>query len=224
VTTTLVEGSVWQFDLGMVNAYLVDDGEVTLVDAGTPRSAEDVRAGMTEIGYEPDDVDRVLVTHYDLDHVGGIARLNIDAPIYAREPDAGHFEGSASPSPTNRKGLFQRVVGVWVTAPEEPVRRVEDEDSIGGFDAYATPGHTDGHTAFVHEELRTALVGDLVMGDDGALSTPPLPMTKDPSRNAESICELAARELDVDVVAMGHGDPVVEGGAAALSDLARRID
>nr|WP_256392291.1 MBL fold metallo-hydrolase [Natronoarchaeum rubrum] len=221
MTTTLVEGLVWQFDLGMVNAYLIDDGEVTLVDAGTPRSADDIRSRMAEIGYEPADIDRVLITHYDLDHVGGIAGLDLDAPIYAREPDASHFEGSASPSPTNRKGLFQRVVGVWVTRPDEPVRRVED--SIGGFDAYATPGHTAGHTAFVHEELRTALVGDLVTGDDGALSTPPLPMTKDPSRNAESIRELAARELDVDVVAMGHGDPVVEDGAAALADLARRV-
>ena len=34
--------SVWAFDLGMVNAYLVDDGTVTLIDAGTPGAADDL--------------------------------------------------------------------------------------------------------------------------------------------------------------------------------------
>ncbi|SNZ05691.1 Glyoxylase, beta-lactamase superfamily II [Natronoarchaeum philippinense] len=224
VTTPLIDGAVWQLDLGMVNAFLVDDGEVTLVDAGTPRSPDDIRSSMAEIGYEPSDVDRVLITHYDLDHVGGITGLDLDAPIYVREPDASYVEGSASPSLTNRKGLFQRVVGVWLTPPDEPSHRIEDGDSIGGFDAHATPGHTAGHTAFVHEGLGIALVGDLVRGDDGVLSPSPSPMTRSTARNARSIRELAGRELDIDIVAMGHGDPVVEGGAAALADLARRLE
>ena len=41
---------LWRFDLGSVNAYLVDDGEVTLVDAGTPRSVGTLRSGLATAG------------------------------------------------------------------------------------------------------------------------------------------------------------------------------
>jgi glyoxylase-like metal-dependent hydrolase (beta-lactamase superfamily II) len=50
--------------------YLVDDGgEWTLVDAGWPGDEESVRDGLASAGIGPADVDRVLLTHFDPDHV-----------------------------------------------------------------------------------------------------------------------------------------------------------
>ena len=217
------DGAVRAFDLGAVNAYLIDDGEVTLVDAGTPGAVDDLRAGLDEAGYDVDDIDRVLITHFDVDHVGGLAGLDPDAPIYAMDPDAGYLEGSRKPPIFDRKGMFQRLSGLILTRPDGPIRRVEDGDEIGGFRAYHTPGHTLGHVTFHHSSLGVAVLGDLVSEDEGRLDTPSWFLMNSTTENAESIRSLAGRDLTFSIACMGHGDPLSEGGSAALSDLAARL-
>ncbi|MFC4406000.1 MBL fold metallo-hydrolase [Haloarchaeobius iranensis] len=214
------EERVWRLDLGSVNAYLVDDGEVTLVDAGTPRSVGELRQGLATAGYDVEGLDRLLVTHYDLDHVGGIAGLDPDCPVYAMEPDASFTAGRRTPPFGNRKGLFQRVAGLLLGLPDQPVERLTDEERIGGFTAYHTPGHTPGHTTFHHAELGVAILGDLVRENDGSLGTLPWPLAYDAGQNRESIRALSARDLDFGFACMGHGEPLVSGGDTVLSRLA----
>ena len=146
MTTELVDDRVYRLDLGIVNAYLVDDGETTLIDAGTPTATDDLRAALEDAGYGERDLDRVLLTHFDVDHVGTLADLAFDGPIHAAEPDASFLDGSRTPPVSNRKGAFQRVANLFLTRPSAPVRRVADGASVGEFDAYHTPGHTPGHT------------------------------------------------------------------------------
>ncbi|MFB6126535.1 MAG: MBL fold metallo-hydrolase [Halolamina sp.] len=57
------------------NVHLVDDGEVALVDAVTPGSIDDLRAELADTSSDAENVDRVLVTRFELDHVGGSASL-----------------------------------------------------------------------------------------------------------------------------------------------------
>lgn len=72
MATELAEG-VWHLDLGIVNAALVDDGgTLTLVDAGRRGGVDALADELAETGHEMADVDRILVTHYDGDHVGGL--------------------------------------------------------------------------------------------------------------------------------------------------------
>lgn len=80
MTDELLPGKVYRLDLGRVNAYLVDDGETTLIDAGTPNAVDDLRAELDEAGYDDDDIDRVLITHFDLDHVGTLVRNRCNGP------------------------------------------------------------------------------------------------------------------------------------------------
>ena len=218
----LDDGAVWAFDLGAVNAYLVDDGTVTLVDAGTPGSADDLRAELADAGYDAAAVDRVLLTHFDLDHVGGLAPLAVDAPVYAAEPDASLLEGTERPPLSKLKGLFQRAVDPFLTRPDVDVDRVADGDTVGEFRAYHTPGHTPGHVAYHHADLGVALLGDLVQGDDGRLDTSPWFFAYDADRNDRSVRALADRGLSFDVACVGHGDPLADDGDAALSALADR--
>lgn len=223
VADELVAGRVYRLDLGWVNAYLVDDGAVTLIDAGTPRSLGALRRGIAEAGYEERDVDRVLVTHFDLDHVGALADLRFDGPVYAMEPDAGFLDGSRRPPLTNHKGLLQRLTDGLRTRPSRPIARIADGERVGGFTAYHTPGHSPGHAVYVREDLGVAFLGDLVAEDGGELETSPWPITYDGAEHAASVRALADRDLDFDVAATGHGDPIREGGDAALTDLARRL-
>ncbi len=223
MTSELVADRVYRLDLGIVNAYLVDDGETTLIDAGTPTATADIRAALADAGYGERDLDRVLLTHFDVDHVGTLADLAFDGPIHAAEPDASHLDGSRTPPLSNRKGAFQRVASLFLTRPSGPVRRIEDGESIGGFDAHHAPGHTPGHTVYVHEALGAAFLGDLVAERGGSLTTPPWPLTRDPSENAASIRALADAGPPFAVAAMGHGEPLATGGSDALRDLARRL-
>ena len=228
---------VWLLDLGLVEpvdayAYLVDDagdtgdGTVTLVDAGLflNRPTLDDELAAAGDGYTLADIDRVLVTHYDLDHVGGLrAVAGHGVPVYVGAADAALLAGEDDPPLLHHKGLFHRVARrVW-PFPDVEVVPVADGEAVGGFRAYHTPGHNPGHTVYVHEGLGVAFLGDLVWGAEGGLTTPIWLDSYDMERLAASVRDLAGRVGEFEVAAMGHGDPLTAGGAAALADLAERV-
>lgn len=222
MTTELAAG-VWWIDLPSVNAYLVDDdGALTLVDAGTPRDDGRIVRALQEAGYTTGDVERVFVTHYDVDHVGALGKLGLDADVYAGAADAALIAGEKSPPIGNHKGLLQRVTGA-LTASYPDVHPLEDGETVGSFTAYHTPGHTPGHTAFVSEARSVALLGDLVRETDGKLAASPWVMSYDTGAVEESIRRLVDADLDFDVAAMGHGTPFVRNGNGRLADLAESL-
>ncbi|WP_416839225.1 MBL fold metallo-hydrolase [Haloferax sp. DFSO52] len=238
-------GRVRRFRLLVANAYLVfdpdvrhregprnqsessrvgDNAEVVLVDAGMPWDRDKLLTGLAASGLDARDVDRVLLTHYDMDHVGTLATLGLreDVPIHAAEPDASYLSGRSKPPLLSHKGAAQRLSTPLLDRPTNPIDVVHDGDRIGGFVAYKTPGHTPGHTAYVHDELGVAFVGDMVRESDGRLVPAPWILTDDTDQNRQSIRAFVARCPPVDVVAMGHGDPILEYGYGALKRVADR--
>lgn len=221
MATELVDG-VWRIDCVGVNAYLLDRGELVLVDAGTPLDAGTIREGVADAGHALADVDRVLVTHFDLDHVGALWRLDdeLSAPVHAGTPDGQFLTRQATP-PLSRKGLMHRAFRLFARPPALDVRPVADGDELAGLTAAHTPGHTPGHTVYADGEV--AFLGDLVMERGERLTVPPWPLNYDTAEVGASIQEFAARTPDFGVAAMGHGDPLPETGAAALRALADRL-
>jgi glyoxylase-like metal-dependent hydrolase (beta-lactamase superfamily II) len=217
---------VWHVAGSASNVFLADDGgDLVLLDAGTPGDAETIRAAVAEIGYAVGDVERVLLTHYDYDHVGALAKLDdLAAPVYAHEPDASYLTGERKPGLWPHKALLQRVTGLFLSAPSLPVETVTDGESVGSFTAYHTPGHGPGHLAWISEELETAFLGDLVRESDGALTSSPWLVSYDTGRVAESIADLAERAPPFAVAGMGHGTPLRSDGSDALSRLAAKVE
>lgn len=222
-TVTELADCIWQLRLRGVNAYLVEDEVLTLVDGGTPISASRIAGCIEEAGHHLNEVGRVLVTHYDVDHVGALSRLNLDAPVYVGAEDVPLLTRSGSAPLRNRKGLLHRLVGPFVTAPGN-VQPVADGDEIGSFTAYHTPGHTPGHVAYVSEELSAAFVGDLVVERGGELSASPWYLCYDHGAVLKSINDLADRAPAVEVLAMGHGTPFVREGSVRLAKLGERSE
>ncbi|MFB6125554.1 MAG: MBL fold metallo-hydrolase [Halanaeroarchaeum sp.] len=217
---TLADG-VWRIDCGSVNAYLVDDPQsLTLVDAGMAWDAGTVRSAIHDAGFAVSDLERVLVTHYDADHVGGLSRLPIDVPVHVGERDADLVAGRRVPPVSNLKGFTQRVSRLLHYSIDAPVEAVADGEEVGSFTAIHTPGHTRGHTAFASEALDVAFVGDLVTSDGDAFSPTPWYLNWDDDQIRPSIERLVERLPDVSVLAPGHGDPITEGAVDALSRLA----
>ena len=223
MATQLAEG-IWWFDLSSVNAYLVADDALTLVDAGTPFDAEEVEAGIEDAGHTVAEVERVLLTHYDFDHVGSLAKLpNFDATVYAGVDDARMLTGERQPPMGNHKGALQRVTGPFVGSPDLPVESVADGETVGTFTAYHTPGHTPGHTSFVSEARSAGFFGDLVFEEDGSLSPSAWAMSYDTEEVEESIRAVADRLPAFDVLGMGHGVPFVRDGDERFRELAASL-
>lgn len=233
---------VWWLDLGSVNAYLVDDpgsetgggGEdgaaggsdergLTLIDAGTPRDAGTIAREITAAGHAVGDVDRVLITHYDVDHVGALSRLRgLDCPVFVGAADAGILRGE-HPNWANHKGALQFVADLLVREPNLAVRPIEDGTRVGGFRAYHTPGHTPGHVTYVNEARSAAFLGDLVMEREGELRPSPWVISYDTGEVAGSIAALANRVGEFEICGMGHGVPFVRGGSDRLRECAERV-
>jgi glyoxylase-like metal-dependent hydrolase (beta-lactamase superfamily II) len=95
--------------------------------------------------------------------------------------------------------------------------RLTDGLEFGPLRACATPGHAPDHFAFVTG--RAALTGDAVLGEGSVFIAP------DPGALAGYLAGLRRlRELDLDVLAPGHG-PVVADPAAKLDEyIAHRLD
>jgi glyoxylase-like metal-dependent hydrolase (beta-lactamase superfamily II) len=221
MTTTLTD-EVWWVDLQGTNAYVVDDGALTLVDAGFPWQAGTIERALSRIG-SVGDVERVLITHADLDHVGGLGRIDgLDATVYVGAADEPYLLGEKRPPWDNRKGAFQRVTDLLRSAPTLPVEPVADGDTVGSFTAYHTPGHTPGHTAFVSEALSAGLLGDLVAASGEGYERPPWYLSYDDDRARESLVDFADRAPAFEAACQGHGSPFATEGSRRVQAAARR--
>jgi len=224
MVTRLADG-VWWFDLQGVNAYLVEDGDgdVTLVDAGMPWHRRRLARGLETVVGSPAAVDRVLVTHFDFDHVGGLGLEGLDATVYVGLEDEPYLTGRRRPDWRTRKGALQQLAGLVRRVTDLPVETVADTDAVGGFEAYHTPGHTPGHTSFLHEGLSAAFLGDLVRERDGAFELPPRVLNADHGRAGASVADFAERAPGFDIACPGHGSPVATGGSDRLGACAARL-
>jgi glyoxylase-like metal-dependent hydrolase (beta-lactamase superfamily II) len=226
---TQLAAGVWHVDCrtrDRPNVYLVEDGDdLTLVDAGWPGDVATVRQGLADAGVDPAAIDRVLVTHYDADHVGTLARLTpeLDAPVFVHRAEAAYVSGERLPPWTARSGLeaIHRLYYRRLSLPDLPVHAVEDGDEIGGFRAYHAPGHTPGHTIFVHEGVDAAFLGDLVYAVGEKLRPSGRITSYDPDQVQKSTRRLLARGLEFEYACPGHGPPLTDGDRR-LSEVSER--
>lgn len=215
---TLLNEGLWRVDcrtFDKPNVYIIDDEECTLVDAGYPGDEETVRAGLDEAGFGPADIDQVLLTHYDADHVGTLARLtpDLDAPIYVHPEDAPYVAGERLPPWTARNGLetFHRLYYRRLGLPDLPLRAVQDGDEIGSFRAYHTPGHTRGHMVYVHDRLDAVFLGDLVYTFANRLRPTGRFSSYDAHQARLSIRKLLEQVSEFEYACPGHGPPLTDG-------------
>lgn len=85
-----VAPGVFRLGTHVVNWYLVKDGDsLTAVDAGLPGLAATLDADLCSHGFEPAQVEAVVLTHSDGDHTGLASRLrDAGAQVHIHETDA----------------------------------------------------------------------------------------------------------------------------------------
>ena len=208
---------------------------VTIIDTGTPGSADTILAAVGKLGLQPSDVKRIIITHADVDHTGSLKALKraTGAQVICHTVEKEFLE-----HPERRKtaktplGLLLRPVFAlarlhpnYRAAPLAPDRTHVDGDKLPeGFTIIHTPGHTPGHISLLHPEKRFLIAGDAVHNRGGKLGAPPPLFTPDMENAHGSIWKLAKKYgNDIDTIVCGHGDPIVSGGGARLQRLVETI-
>src|SRR2546428_6653413 len=155
---------VYQVGMLYVNAFLVTDDEVTLIDSGLPKRAETLLKALSAAGKKPEELKHIAITHHHVDHTGSLAALiaATGAKAYIHPLDALIVRGE-KPAPKPRTTLG-RIIDRVAHPKLEPVRspvEVNDGDELalaGGMKAIHTPGHTAGHLSTLGPQPRGALV------------------------------------------------------------------
>lgn len=217
---------------GHVHAFLLDDGEdLTLIDTLFDTDAGRVLDRIAAIGKGVEDLKRIVLTHAHRSHLGGLATLKrlSGATVYSHAWEADIVAGErtaqpVTPVPMRPLRTYWRVYYLQLGAalgrgkhPPCPVdATLEDGDTVGPVTVLHTPGHTPGHLAFWWPDRRVLFAGD-------AIATYPVfeagwpAFNLNPTQHRVSVRRMA--ELDAQVLAVGHGEPITAGAAQRVRSL-----
>jgi len=140
------------------NCSLIWESETrraAVVDPGG--DVDDILAAIAERGLK---VEKILLTHGHIDHVGGTAELarRLGIPIEGPQREE-TFWLDQLPEQCHMFGFPD-------TPALRPDRWLEDGDTVTVGDQVLevvhTPGHTPGHVCFIHRPSKLALVGDVL--------------------------------------------------------------
>lgn len=212
-------------DLVSSVAFVDEDGQVTLVDAGTKRAPRRLLAGLEHIGVAPSDVTRIIATHAHPDHVGGLAAMRgrTGARVAVHERDAAYVREGKGPvldRTTVGGRLLRHNSSTTPTPVEEELTDGQLLDVAGGVRVLHTPGHTPGHVSLLHEPSRVLVTGDSIWNMRGHM-TWSVPMFCTDAEMAKETAHVLG-ELDYDVAAFTHGPEIRVGAREAVRDFLRR--
>lgn len=150
-----------------IASYLVvGPGGPVLVETGPASTLETLKRRLADLGYEPGDIEHVLVTHIHLDHSGAAGWwAQQGSHVYVHHVGAPHI---VDPSRLLRSASrlygdnMDTLWGQTVPAPADRVTSLEDGDKVEAcgltFRAIDTPGHAGHHHVFRLEDI--AFTGD----------------------------------------------------------------
>ncbi len=190
-------------DKTMCNVYVLRiSGKVLQIDAGMKGSAKLVINYYKENNIKPD---IVLITHYHLDHIGGLKTIKdkYNPEIYASSVEIPVIDGTSSMG--KPKSLGARIMFSMVRP--EPVKGIRNinELKLEGIKVIETPGHTPGSTSFFVENERAVFIGDAAGNVKGELKINEK-YTLDLEKAKESLAKIKA--LSPVLVLPGHGEPI----------------
>jgi glyoxylase-like metal-dependent hydrolase (beta-lactamase superfamily II) len=225
------------FAVGRVNVYLIEDEPLTLVDAGpnSGSSLDVLERELAALGHRIDDLERIVVTHQHIDHIGLVQILanRSGAEVVALDRLVPFLEGYREEAAAEddfatatmlRHGISEEVARALQSvslafrawgAGAKVTRALRDGEALEfagrSLEVCFRPGHSATDTVFHDSERRLLIGGDHLLG---AISSNPLisrPVDGGERRRAliEYIESMRlTRTMDLALVLPGHGDPI----------------
>lgn len=210
------------------NIYLWDGEEgLILVDAGSPGDENKVFDYLKQIGRRPTDLNAILITHADLDHVGAAAVIQkqSQAIIYSGKMTAELMRMGKSPKHMPR--VVQFILDHFMTynpVNGDVIEMVEDGGMAppnSDWQVVATPGHTLDHHSFYSKVSGILFTGDALNNRGDHLKPSPKRINADEQAAQESAKRLLL--LHPAVIACGHGPLISDYEAGKIMILYRQI-
>ncbi len=205
------------------NSYLlVRESSLLVIDTGLPGNGKKILAYITDrLHREPAEIRTIIITHFHMDHIGGVATLKDAAPgcrVAIGTGDEGYVDGTLSlPVHPGMTGLLMRF-GSFIMRPQHfsPDILLKDGDRIEGLLCLSIPGHTPGSIGLLDETSKSFFCGDIFRSDGSAVTGGPPQFTMDLTTENESRQKIAA--LDFDLLLPGHGVPLRYGASAKVRE------
>jgi glyoxylase-like metal-dependent hydrolase (beta-lactamase superfamily II) len=228
------------FAVGRVNVYLIEDDPLTLVDAGpnSGTSFDELTSGLAALGHQLEDIELVILTHQHIDHLGlvslvaqrsgaDVAAIDVAVPFVENYSQEAQKDDAFAREVMLRNGIPEDVVGALSAVSQafrawgaraDVTRVLRDGEEMRFRDrtlhVHHRPGHSPTDTIFHDRERRMLLAADHLLGH---ISSNPL-ITRPTDGSSERPQALvtylrsleATREMDVELVLPGHGDPITD--------------
>jgi glyoxylase-like metal-dependent hydrolase (beta-lactamase superfamily II) len=223
--------SLSQNKAGQIHAYLVRNGaELILIDTLFDNDGQIILNAIHELGLEPTALKHILLTHAHRSHIGGAAALKArcKARVYSHAWEADIISGDRE---AQRVSFWPRApwqvyyiqaglaLGVDGHVPCEVDETVKDGDFVGPLQIVHTPGHTPGHLCFHWPEKQFLHAGDAV-ATYPSVTAGWAGLTLNLKQSKDSLGKLAG--IPAEVVGVGHGEAITEGGTDIVKSLLRR--
>lgn len=209
----------------------------TLVDTGMPGQLNDIQTAIEKAGKSFSDVKRIILTHQDVDHIGGLTELlnaaNGKIEVYAHAEDIPYIEGDKHLikfDPARFEKMFEALPDDVAAKMQEQFTHLQtnkvDHALVDGEElpfhpgtkVVFTPGHTPGHMSLYVESEKLLIAGDaLVVDENGQLQGPREAVTPDMDKAMASVAKLT--EYDIEKVLCYHGGLFTNNPNARLKEI-----
>jgi glyoxylase-like metal-dependent hydrolase (beta-lactamase superfamily II) len=228
------------FAVGRVNVYLIEDEPLTLVDTGpnSATSFDELTTGLAALGHALEDIELVVITHQHIDHLGlvsivaqrsgaDVAALDVAVPYVESFSQEAQKDDEFARAVMLRNGIPEDVVSALSAVSQafrawgsraDVTRVLRDGAELSFRDrtlrVHHRPGHSPTDTIFHDSERRVLIAADHLLGhisSNPLITRPPDGSTERPQALVTYLRSLeATREMDVDLVLPGHGEPITD--------------
>jgi glyoxylase-like metal-dependent hydrolase (beta-lactamase superfamily II) len=228
------------FAVGRVNVYVIEDEPLTLVDAGpnSGTSFDELQRGVARLGHSLEDIELVVLTHQHIDHLGlvslvaarsgaEVAAIDVAVPFVENYSLEAQADDDFARQIMLRHGIPADVAGALQSVSQafrawgaraDVTRPLRDGEELRLRDrvlaVHHRPGHSPSDTVFEDRERRMLIAGDHLLGhiSSNPLLTRPLDgSTERPQALVAYLDSLRqTREMDLDIVLPGHGEPITD--------------
>ena len=232
MSTLKILPDLYQITVRYANMFLIVEKSLTLIDTGFRGSIPYIVEFIHKLGRKPEEIGLVILTHNHLDHTGGLEELRklTTAKVAAHKTDV-HIPEDTIPYPAGNivgailrtpwLSSFRRQFVLGADGVDMVLEGSETFDILGGLQIIPTPGHTAGSISLYAPRHKLLIVGDAMNKRRDILRMPLKTVSTNLEEAKSSIRRMA--ELDVEILCVGHGRPIMQNAKASLQALIARL-
>lgn len=223
------------YPIGDVNAFLLKGDALTLFDAGpkTQEAYEALKWGISEAGFNMQDIEQVVLTHHHPDHAGWVDAFP-KAEILGHEY-VDHWMRKTDEFITYRNNFYRKQLKLQ-SVPDKYIEKIvqvrgemelfgtipltgfiKDGDEVPGhpgLKAYYTPGHAQSHLIFLDNKTKEVIGGDILLEHvaSNPLVEPPVDLSDNRPKSLIQYQEslILLRDLHASKIYTGHGNEITD--------------